>query len=366
MNILYNDVLSSYTTLKSEIDESITSVLASGHYILGSYVDSFEHEWSTYCKQNHCVGVASGLDALHLSLLAVGVKPLDRVIVPSYTFFATWLAVLNVGAVPVPVDVDRETHRLDISCLSQFIDTDIKAVITVDLYGNPSNAAAIHELCKSLDIPLIQDAAQAHGALHHGLPPGHHSDLCAWSFYPGKNLGAFGDAGAVTTNNSSYASTLRMLRNYGSSQKYHHDVQGLNSRLDPLQAAVLSVKLRHLDYWTLTRQNIASIYNSVVPNSSRPALNSFDLSSYHIYPILTKNRDLSIQFFSSKGINTLIHYPVAPCDQQAVSGFNFDSCCIKNSILIANSTLSIPLHPFLSDVEIDSIVNALKIFPFYA
>ncbi len=258
MNVPFLDLRATYLELKSEIDAGVSRVLSSGYYIHGPEVEAFETEFAQYCGVQHCIGVANGLDALILSLRALEIGPRDEVIVPSNTYIATWLAVSAVGAVPVPVEPDPATHNIDASKLAAAVTSRTKAIIPVHLYGQPADIDGVLTVARAHGLKVIGNAAQAHGALYKGVKVGAHSDAVCWSFYPGKNLGAFGDAGAVTTNRVDVAERLRMLGNYGSKKKYYNDIKGVNSRLDPIQAAVLRAKLAHLDAWTDRRRAIAA------------------------------------------------------------------------------------------------------------
>ena len=259
MTVPFLDLQAGYLELKEEIDAAVARVLQSGWYILGPEVSAFEEEFASYCGADHCIGVGNGLEALHLALLAMGIGPGHEVIVASNTFIATWLAVSMAGAVPVPVEPDPATHNLDPGRMEAAITERTKAILPTHLYGQPADLDPILDIARRHGLKVLEDAAQAHGARYKGKRVGGHGDAVAWSFYPGKNLGAFGDGGAVTTNDADLASRIRTLGNYGSREKYVNEVRGFNSRLDPLQAAVLSVKLRYLDEWNARRRAVASL-----------------------------------------------------------------------------------------------------------
>ena len=250
----------SYRELKPEIDAAVSRVLESGWYILGPEVEAFEAEWAAYCDAKHAVGLANGLDALTLALRALDIGPGDEVIVPSNTYIATWLAVSGVGATPVPVEPDEATHNIDPARIEAAITSRTRALLPVHLYGQPADMDPILDIAKRHGLRVIEDAAQAHGARYKGKRIGAHGDIVCWSFYPGKNLGALGDAGAITTNDTALAERVALLRNYGSRQKYVNEEAGVNSRLDPIQAAVLRVKLGVLDEWTERRRAVATAY----------------------------------------------------------------------------------------------------------
>ena len=249
-----------YLELKPEIDAAVARVLDSGWYILGPEVEAFENEYATYCQAEHCVGLADGLDALHLGLKALGVGPGDEVIVPSNTYIATWLAVSQCGAIPVPVEPDERTYNINPDLIEQAITKRTKVILPVHLYGQPADMDPILAIAKKHGLYVLEDGAQAHGAEYKGRKIGAHGDIVTWSFYPGKNLGALGDGGAITTNNAELADKIRVLRNYGSRVKYVNEVQGCNSRLDPIHAAVLRVKLKYLDEWNARRAALAEQY----------------------------------------------------------------------------------------------------------
>ncbi len=260
--IPFLDIKATYRELKPQIDAAVARVLESGWYILGAEVEAFESEFAVWTGAAHCVGVANGLDALALALRAVGVGPGDEVVVPSNTYIATWLAVTQVGAVPVPVEPDPATHCLNPSRVEAAITRRTRALLPVHLYGHPADMSAIVEFGRRHNLRIVEDAAQAHGAALNGRRIGGHGDAVAWSFYPGKNLGAYGDGGAVTTNNLDVARSLKTLRNYGSDIKYVNTVRGVNSRLDPIQAAILRVKLPVLAAWNARRTAIANLYRA--------------------------------------------------------------------------------------------------------
>jgi dTDP-4-amino-4,6-dideoxygalactose transaminase len=312
--IPFLDLNPALADIKAEILESIARVISSGQFILGEEVERFESAFAAYCETKHCVGVGSGLSALHLALLALDVQPGDEVIVPSNTFIATWLAVDQCGAVPVPVEPDSDTYNMDPRKIEQAISPRTKVILPVHLYGQPSDLDPIIDLAHRQGIRVLEDAAQAHGAKYKGKRIGGHGDAVAWSFYPGKNLGAFGDGGGVTTNDAEIAGRIRTLRNYGSTEKYVHESQGFNSRLDPIQAVVLSIKLLHLDAWNEQRRNIASRYLERLDNLplKLPLIPAYSEPVWHLFVVESKNRAGLQKSLKEKGISTLIHYPIAP------------------------------------------------------
>lgn len=362
MIVPFLDLKASYTSLQPEIDAAVSRVLASGWYIGGPEVEAFERDFAAYVGAAHCVAVANGLEALQLSLLAAGVRPGDEVIVPTHTFVATWLAVTQCGAVPVPVEVCPETYQLDAARLSAAITPRCKAIVPVHLYGMPADMAAILEIATSRDIPVVEDAAQAHGTLYRGERIGGHGSAASWSFYPGKNLGAFGDAGAVTTNDPELAGRLRSLRNYGSAVRYVHDERGFNSRLDPMQAAILGVKLRHLDAWNARRREIAHRYLAELRDIALvlPAVRDWAEPSWHLFPVRHPKRDALRIALTNAGIETLIHYPIPPHLQRAYSDMGYARGSFAIAEEIADTELSLPIGPAMSNAQVDAVIEAVR------
>jgi dTDP-4-amino-4,6-dideoxygalactose transaminase len=356
MNIPFLDLKAAYLELQPEIDAAIKRVLESGWYILGAEVDAFEQEYATYCEAKHCVGVANGLDALHLALLALGVGAGDEVIVPSNTYIATWLAVSQCGAIPIPVEPDEATYNIDPARIEAAITPRTKVILPVHLYGQPADMAPIMALARKHGLKVLEDGAQAHGARYKGKRIGAHGDVVAWSFYPGKNLGAYGDGGAITTDDAEIAERIRVLRNYGSRVKYVNDVRGFNSRLDPIQAAALRVKLKVLDAWNARRSAIANRYQTALANAGLilPFVPEWAEPAWHLYVVQHSQRDALQKKLGEAGIGSLIHYPIPPHLQQAYASAGY----VKGQFLIAekiaNQCISLPMGPHLrlKDVEI--------------
>ncbi len=361
MTVPFLDLGAAYRELEAEINAAVHRVLQSGQYILGPEVEAFESEWAAFCKADHCVGVGNGLDALTLSLRALDIGPGDEVIVPSHTFIATWLAVAAVGATLVPVEPDPRTCNLDPQRLADAITPRTRAIVPVHLYGAPADLSPMLQIARDHDIRIIEDAAQAHGAQYHGAPIGAHGDLVCWSFYPGKNLGALGDGGAVTTRHARLAERLRELRNYGSSVKYLHEHVGVNSRLDPLQAAALRVKLRHLDAWNERREQCARRYDHALQDLGLQLQHVLHdtRSSRHLYVIRTERRDALQTGLAARGVQTLIHYPIPPHRQGAFAPLGWTAQAFPIANAIAESVLSLPIGPHLSDAHIDQVITAL-------
>jgi dTDP-4-amino-4,6-dideoxygalactose transaminase len=362
VNIPFLDLRAAYLELKDEIDSAVARVLASGWYILGPEVEAFEREWAAYCEASHTVGVANGLDALVLALRAVGVGAGDEVLVPSNTYIATWLAVSAVGGRPIPVEPDPATHNLDPTRLEASITPATKAILPVHLYGQPADLDPILALARKHRLVVVEDAAQAHGARYKGRRIGAHSDAVCWSFYPGKNLGAFGDGGAVTTNRADVADRLRVLRNYGSRVKYVNEVQGANSRLDPLQAAVLRVKLAHLDAWNDRRRAIAAAYTGGLKDRGLvlPYAPSWAEPVWHLYVVRAQRRDELQGRLTEAGVGTLIHYPIPPHMQDAYAGLGVSIRRLPLARRLADEVLSLPIGPHLTPADGRMVIEAVR------
>lgn len=348
--IPFLDVGAGYRELKDELDEAVGNVLDSGWFLLGKETDAFETEYAQYTQSRHCVGVASGLDALTLSLRALGVGPGDEVVVPSNTYIATWLAVSAVGATPVPVEPLPGVWNIDPARIEDAITVRTKVIAPVHLYGQPADLDPILEIAQRRELRILEDAAQAHGARYNGRRVGAHGDIVAWSFYPGKNLGCFGDGGAVTTNDAALAERVRLLRNYGSRLKYKHEIKGSNSRIDEIQSAVLRVKLRHLDAWNDRRSKVASIYRKALLGTGGvelPHVRTAVDPVWHLFVVDVKNRDRVQARLNEMGVETLVHYPVPPHLSEAyASDRSWGRFPITESA--ARTHLSLPIGPHLS------------------
>jgi len=354
------DVGATYIELKTRIDDAIQRVLDSHTYILGPEVQTFENEFANYVSAEHCVGVANGLEALRLALRAVGVEQGDEVIVPAHTFIATWLAATQCGARLVPVEPELDGFNINPTLVEAAITERTKAIVVVHLYGQPAQLDQILEIGRRHQIPVVEDAAQAHGALYKGVKIGSHSDAVAWSFYPSKNLGAFGDAGAVTTNRIDVADRVRVESNYGSKVKYEHDVLGTNSRLDPIQAAILRVKLRVLDEWNSRRENIAQIYSEKLKMNSivLPSWAADRSSVWHLYVVQVNERDRIREALGKAGIETGIHYPVPPHVQLSYRD-EYGQLPLYRSVQLSKDVLSLPIGPHLTESMAESVVDVL-------
>jgi dTDP-4-amino-4,6-dideoxygalactose transaminase len=351
--IPFLDLKAPYLELKQELDEAIARVVSSGWFIGGGEVDQFEAEYATYCGAAHAVGVANGLDALHLALRAMDVGPGDEVIVPSNTYIATWLAVSQCGATPVPVEPDARTFNINPSLIEAAITPRTKVILPVHLYGQPADMEPILAIARKYGLRVLEDGAQAHGARYKGQRLGAHGDAVAWSFYPGKNLGAMGDGGAVTTNDPQIADRLRVLRNYGSRVKYVNEVQGYNSRLDPLQAAILRVKLAHLDEWNTRRSGVAQRYQQGLANCrlNLPYVPDWAEPVWHLYVVQHPKRNALQQALTDAGVGTLIHYPIPPHLQQAYVQAGWTQGAFPIAERMADEVLSLPMGPALTAAD---------------
>lgn len=357
------DLRSPYLELRVELDEAYRRVMESGWYINGQEVTAFEREFASYCGVEHCVGVGNGLEAMHLVLRAWGIGSGDEVIVPSNTYIATWLAVTYAGARPIPVEPVVETFNLDPDRIESAISKRTRAIIPVHLYGQPADMDPIRQIADKHGLKVLEDAAQAHGATYRGRLTGSLGDAAAFSFYPGKNLGAFGDAGAVTTASAELAQRVRLLRNYGSETKYVNVAQGFNSRLDELQAALLRVKLRHLEAWNERRRAVVQWYlgnlRSFIPDVELPIEPDYAKSCWHLFVIRTRERDKLQQRLSSAGIGTLIHYPIPPHLQTAYSNLDFAEGAFPIAERLAQEVLSMPMGPHVTEQGLSSAFGTL-------
>jgi dTDP-4-amino-4,6-dideoxygalactose transaminase len=362
MNIPFLDLKAGYIELQSDIDAAIKRVLDSGWYVLGEEVDAFEHEYATYTEAKHCVGVANGLDALHLALLALGVGVGDEVIVPSNTYIATWLAVSQCGATPIPVEPDEATYNIDPARIEAAITPHTKVILPVHLYGQPADMDPILAVARKHGLKVLEDGAQAHGARYKGKRLGAHGDVVAWSFYPGKNLGAYGDGGAITTDDGEIADRIRVLRNYGSRVKYVNDVCGFNSRLDTLQAAVLRIKLQHLARWNESRRKIAEQYLAGLADIGLtiPFVPDWAEPVWHLFVVRSKTREQFQQQLNQAGIGTLIHYPIPPHLQGAYADLGFGKGAFPIAEKIHEEVLSLPMFPSMTLEQTNQVIAACR------
>lgn len=359
--IPFLDLRAPYQELRGEIDEAILRVCESGWYLLGEEIKAFESEFARFVGAKYCVGVGNGLDAIQLSLRALGIGAGNEVIVPSNTYIATWLAVTQVGATPVPVEPCESTYNIDPERIESAITSRTRAIIPVHLYGQPVDMDPIVELARRYDLRIIDDAAQAHGALYRGRRAGALGDATAWSFYPGKNLGALGDAGAVTTDDERVADALRTLRNYGSRVKYVNDIQGYNSRMDEIQAAVLRVKLERLDSWNSRRIDLANRYSAALAATSLmlPSVIEEVTPAWHLYVVRDRDRAQLQKELRARGIETLIHYPIPPHRQAAYASLHMPYDAYPIATRIHDEVLSLPIGPHLTADQQANVIDAL-------
>jgi dTDP-4-amino-4,6-dideoxygalactose transaminase len=346
-----------HQSIREPLDAAYRRVVDSGWFIMGPELEAFEAEFAVYSEVKHCIGVGNGLEALHLLLQAYGIGPGDEVIVPSNTFIATWLAVSQCGATPVPVEPDISTYNIDPTLVGAAITSRTRALLPVHLYGQPADMDPINEIAARHGLIVIEDAAQAHGARYKGRRAGSLGDAAATSFYPGKNLGALGDGGAILTNDDSIADKVRRLRNYGSTVKYQHDLAGYNSRLDEMQAAFLRAKLTVLDDWNAIRREIAYQYSSLLPSADidLPFVPHFAEPVWHLYVIRVKQRDAVKALLGERGISTVIHYPVPPHKQSCYR--EFSSRCLPIAEMLADEVLSLPIDPTLLPKDVETVVQ---------
>lgn len=351
-----------YTLLRRELDAAYQRVHSSGSYILGEEVATFEQEFADYVGARHCVGMGNGFDALQLSLRALDIGEGDEVIVPANTYIATWLAVMATGAKPLPVEPDLRSYNLDPARLEDAVNAHTRAILVVHLYGQAANMAPIRSVAERHGLFVLEDCAQAHGARYGGRRVGGLGDAGAWSFYPSKNLGAFGDGGAVTTNDDMLAQRLRRLRNYGSETRNLNQVAGFNSRLDELQAAFLRVKLKYLDDWNERRGQVAAAYIDGLSDTglALPQTPHGTDPVWHLFVVASDDRDRLQQRLARDGVQTLVHYPLAPYRQEACKGLRLNPDRFPISEAVHKRVLSLPMSPFLNSEQLEYAVHAVK------
>ena len=362
-DVPFLDLGAAHEELKSRIEPAVERVLRSGWYIGGPEVERFEADYAAFCEAEHCVGVGNGLDALFLVLAAMGVGAGDEVIVASNGFIATLLAVSRLGAVPILVEPDPHTHNLDPSKVAEAITARTKVILPTHLYGQPADLDPLLDIARKHGLRLVEDAAQAHGARYKGRRIGAHGDAVTWSFYPTKNLGAMGDGGAVTTNDPQLAARVRQLGNYGSKERYINEVRGVNSRLDPLQAAILTEKLPLLDEWNERRRAVASTYSSALsdlPGLRVPAVPNWADPVWHLYVVQSSDRNALQRRLADAGVQTHIHYPVPPHRQQAYADLDYAVGSFPIAERLATEVLSLPMGPHLSEDQVTQVVGAVR------
>ena len=365
MKVPFLDLKAAHAELRTELDAACSRVIESGWFILGDEVKAFEGEFAAYCGAKHCIGVGNGLEALHLALRAMGIGAGDEVIVPANTYIASWLAVSQAGATPVPVEPNRRTYNLDPERIENAITSKTKGIMPVHLYGQPADMDPIKTIASQYGLKVLEDASQAHGALYKSQRVGSVGDAAAFSLFPGKNLGALGDAGVVLTNDDELASKIRWLRNYGSETKYYNKVQGYNSRLDELQAALLRVKLKTLDDWNERRKARATYYLQTLegqPDLVLPYVPQSIDPVWHLFVVRHPRRDDLRLHLEKSGVGTIIHYPVPPHLQEAYASAGYARGAFPITEAMANEVLSIPIGPHLSESQAEYVVDQITSF----
>lgn len=362
MNIPFTSFEKMHNEIKREIFDEFEKVYGKNWFIQGDEVKQFEEEFANYCGTDYCVGVGNGLDALYLSMRALGITSGDEVLVPSNTYIATVLAITYTGATPILVEPDLNTYNMDEQGLEEVITEKTKAIIPVHLYGQAAEMEAVLKIAKKYQLYVIEDCAQAHGAEYKGQKVGTFGDVGCFSFYPGKNLGALGDAGAVVTNNKEIADKVRMLGNYGSMKKYEHKYLGNNSRLDEIQAAFLRIKLRHLDDYNLYRNSVAKRYRKEITNPMvvLPSVGEGRTHVWHIFAILCEERRELQEYLRTCGISTMCHYPIPIHKQEACSSLNLGEYPIAEKI--SNQELSLPMFYGISEDEVGYVIDVINKF----
>jgi dTDP-4-amino-4,6-dideoxygalactose transaminase len=362
--IPFVDLKRQYHSIKEEIDEAIERVLESTQFVLGEQVEGFESEFAEYCQASYALGVNSGTSALHLALLAAGVQNSDEVITVSATFIATVASIYYVNATPVYVDVDPRSCLMDTRAIEERITARTKAIMPVHLYGQCADMDPILEIARRHNLVVIEDAAQAHGAEYKGRRAGSLGDLACFSFYPGKNLGAYGEGGAVVTNNAEYVSVIKALRDHGQSRKYYHDRVGYNYRMEGIQGAVLRVKLRHLDDWTTARRTHAAEYRRLLDGTGVRVLEDMPYGKpvHHIFPIYTEHRDELQEHLKRDGVSTGIHYPIPAHLQSGPYDTGQREGAFPVTERMFNETLSLPMYPELTNVQIAQVADSIGRF----
>ena len=362
VQVPYLDLKAQYQSIKPEIDAAVARVLETGQFVLGPEVAGFEQEFAVYCGAAECIALNSGTSALHLALLAAGVGHGDEVITVPFTFVASVAAVLYAGARPVLVDIGPRTFAMDPGAIEAAITPRTKAILPVHLYGQPADMDPILEVARRHGLVVIEDAAQAHGAKYKGRSIGSVADITCFSFYPTKNLGAYGEGGAATTNNAEFARTIRMLRDWGQGGKYHHVLRGYNYRMEGLQGAILRVKLRHLEQWTAARRKVAGKYDRLLANCGveLPVEMPWARHVYHLYTLRSEDRDGLQAALLGEGIQTAVHYAVPAHLQPAYADLGYGKGAFPQSEAAANQVLSLPIYPELSEQAIASVAGAVK------
>ena len=360
--IPFVDLKAQYHSIKEEVDRAVAGVLESSQFVLGKEVAAFEEDFAAYCGGGQAIGVNSGTSALHLAFLAAGIKPGDEIITTPFTFVATVAAIYYAGAKPVYVDIDPESYNLDPARLEAAITPRTKAIVPVHLYGQPADMDPILEVARRHGITVIEDACQAHGAEYKGHRTGSLAEMACFSFYPGKNLGAYGEGGAVVTSNPEYAKTIRMLRDWGQSRRYYHDLRGFNYRMEGIQGAILRVKLRHLEKWTEARRAHAAVYTELLAGAgvNTPREMPYARHVYHVFALRSTQRDAAVAAMNAAGVGTGIHYPIPVHLQEAYREPHFKEGDFPIAERVAGEVFSIPMFPELQRAQLEAVCDAVR------
>lgn len=364
MKITSLDLKRQYESIREEINKTVLDVIASQSFVLGPFVESFEHSMAKFCCARHAIGVSSGTDAILLALMACGIKSRDEVITTPFTFFATAGSIVRLGAVPVFVDIDPFTYNIDVTKIALAVNKRTKAILPVHLYGQCADMDAILEIARANGLMVVEDAAQAIGAIYKGNNAGSFGDVGCFSFYPTKNLGGYGDGGLITTNNDELAEFIKILRVHGSKPKYYHSYIGINGRLDAIQAAVLSVKLKYLNGWSEKRRLVASYYSKHLEGLPirLPKIAPYNIHIFHQYVIATSDRDALIKYLEQQGIETTVYYPVPLHLQKCFEYLGYKKGDLPESEKASNETLALPIFPEIIQKEQDYIISHIKNF----
>jgi dTDP-4-amino-4,6-dideoxygalactose transaminase len=364
MKVVSLDLKRQYESIRAEIDRAVLDVVASQSFILGPFVESFEQDITKFCSVKHAIGVSSGTDAILLALMACGIKDGDEVITTPFTFFATAGSIARLGAVPVFVDIDPSTYNIDVNKISIAVNKKTKAILPVHLYGQCADMDVILEIANTNGLKVIEDAAQAIGATYKGKNAGTIGNTGCFSFYPSKNLGGYGDGGLITTNDDKLAEFIKLLRVHGAKPKYYHSYVGINARLDAIQAAVLSVKLKYLSEWSESRRMIASYYNKYLKNLpvKLPDAASYNTHIFHQYVIATPHRDKLMEYLKQQGIETVIYYPLPLHLQKCFEYLGYKKGALSESERAAQETLALPIFPEITRKEQDYVIEYIKKF----
>jgi dTDP-4-amino-4,6-dideoxygalactose transaminase len=363
--IKMNNFVAEELLLRRQMLSAVETVMNSGRYILGKEVGAFEEEWANQCRTQFCVGVANGMDAIEIAIRALNIGRNDEVITTPVTAFATVLAIMRAGATPVLADIDPDTAMLDPESVFRCLNSRTKAIVTVHLYGQVGPISELASIAKNHNIQLLEDCAQAHGASYHGQPAGSFGAAGTWSFYPTKNLGALGDAGAITTSSKAFADRVRVLRNYGQNELHQHQILGMNSRLDELQAAILRTRLPYLERWTRRRREIAARYCQGIKHSQIRLLPAPDDPSrhvYHLFVIRSAERKALQDHLKAQGVESLIHYPIPAHRQEPCRSLPHDPLGLKHAEQHTQECLSLPCHPNLNDEDVDTVIRVINTF----